>query len=356
MSNDDVLFEEISGKNGALGHIILNRASVLNSLNHGMVKAMHSQLNRWRRASNIKAVVIRAKEGRAFCAGGDLRLTYEYIKEKNANINHFFREEYQLNRAIFHLEKPYIAFLDGITMGGGVGISMHGSHRVVTDKLLFAMPETGIGFFPDVGGTYFLPRMRSAMGIYMGLTGARVKSDEAMYLGIATHKVASHAISAILDELTNSSLDNGKQSVSDILSSYAEPQKPISLTEHESYIEQIFSKLTMEEIMSRLEKIATPFCLETLSNLKTKSPTSLKVTLSALQKGSKLDFDQCMQQEFRLACRFLQGHDFPEGIRALIIDKDQKPAWDPATLSEVTEKSINDYFTPLAEELELSVN
>ena len=174
MTNDDVIFTEIKGRLGDIGLITLNRPRALNSLTLEMIKAIHRELLAWRKANHIKAVMINAVPGRAFCAGGDLRLTYERMQAKEAHIAHFFWDEYELNCCIFHYPKPYIALLDGITMGGGVGISIHGSHRVATDKLVFAMPETGIGFFPDVGASYFLPRLPHQFGFYLGLTGARI--------------------------------------------------------------------------------------------------------------------------------------------------------------------------------------
>src|SRR3989338_2126316 len=198
MSDDqEVLFEEIAGQGGHLGVITLNRPQILNSLNQTMIDAMYAQLNKWAIAPDIKAVVIRAAPGRAFCAGGDLRFTYERFKNKDPLLSTFFRDEYQLNRLIYHFPKPYIALLDGITMGGGVGISIHGSHRVATENLLFAMPETGIGFFPDVGGTYFLPRLPGRIGYYLGLTGARIKTDDCVTLGISQHKVTRDKLSAL---------------------------------------------------------------------------------------------------------------------------------------------------------------
>src|SRR3990167_2591411 len=199
----EVLFDEMKGEGGNLGLITLNRPEVLNSLNQSMIHAMHDQLKIWAAADDIKAVVIRPADGRAFCAGGDIRSTYARRLEKDAALPRFFYDEYQLNRTIHHYPKPYIAFLDGITMGGGVGISIHGSHRVATDRLLFAMPETGIGFFPDVGGTYFLPRLKGQMGFYLGLTGARINADDCIGLGITQHKVSEHDLSNILAALAN---------------------------------------------------------------------------------------------------------------------------------------------------------
>lgn len=349
----DVLFDEMAGKDGKLGIITLNRPEVLNSLNHAMVNAMHARLQVWATDSHIKAVVIRAAEGRAFCAGGDLRLTYERIKSHDIKLLEFFHDEYQLNRCIFHFPKPYIALLDGITMGGGVGISVHGSHRVATDRLLFAMPETGIGFFPDVGGTYFLPRLPGKIGFYLGLTGARLASDDCVAIGIAQHKVNREAFDDLLQALAQTPFNkDAKATVSDVINQFHVSTKPSHLLEQQSVIDDCFSPITLEEIEQKLENLENILCKEAGIVLKQKSPTSLKVTLRALLLGKELNFDDCMHQEYRLVAHFLQGHDFLEGIRALIIHKDQKPKWKPSTLQEVTEKEVEKYFAPLDRELD----
>lgn len=348
----EVLFEEMAGEGGHLGIITLNRPAVLNSLNHDMILAMHNQLQAWATAVHIKAVIIRAAEGRAFCAGGDIRLAYERAKANDPTAAYFFRDEYQLNRFIFHYPKPYIALLNGITMGGGVGVSIHGSHRIATDNLLFAMPETGIGFFPDVGGTYFLPRLPGKIGFYLGLTGARLKSDDCVGLGIATHKVSSDSLSSIIDALAQTSFSsNPRLSVTEIIERFQLTIQPSTLLAERNAIDTYFSGNTMEELMANLERAKDGIGEEALRTLHKKSPTSLKITLRALQEGQHLSFDDCMSQEFRLTCRFLQGHDFPEGIRAVVIDKDQKPHWIPPTLEGVSQQEIQKYFAPLAHEL-----
>ena len=351
-THDEVLFETISGNGGNLGVMTLNRPAVLNSLHHNMVLAMHAQLKVWATDTNIKAVVIRAVEGRAFCAGGDIRSTYDHMRKHDMSIVNFFRDEYQLNRCIYHFPKPYIALLDGITMGGGVGISIHGSHRVATDRLVFAMPETGIGFFPDVGGTYFLPRLPGYTGYYLGLTGARIKIDDCVMLGIMQHKVQQSALPHLLDALTEEKFgNNAHDSVTDIINQFHVPVTIAPLMEYQKLIDECFSLQTMEDILLALQSQSNEFATEAIKSFASKSPTSLKVTLRALQVGRQLDFDACMQQEFRLATRFLLGHDFLEGIRAVIIDKDQTPHWQPANVEEVKNNMVEDYFSPLAKEL-----
>lgn len=348
----EVLFEERKGNGGDLGIITLNRANVLNSLNHDMVLAMHQQLLRWQNDNNIKAVVIRAAEGRAFCAGGDLRLTYERMKSRDPIMTHFFRDEYQLNRLIHHYPKPYIALLDGITMGGGVGISIHGSHRVATDRLLFAMPETGIGFFPDVGGTYFLPRIQNHIGMYLGLSGARIACDDCVEIGIATHKVGQTALPDLINAIAERQFDaDAKQTVSAVINEFSIATLPSRLREHANSIAECFGATSVKAIFDKIAQSNDILCQEAALAMQKKSPLSLMITLHALHLGNQMDFDRCMQQEFRLVTRFLLSHDFAEGIRAVIIDKDQSPKWQPSSLAEVKTDAVQAYFAPLEEEL-----
>lgn len=348
----EVLFEEMPGEGGSLAVITLNRPSVLNSLNHTMIHEIYRQLRVWEKAEHIKAVLVKAAEGRAFCAGGDLRLTYDRIKSRDPIMTAFFRDEYQLNRAIFHYAKPYIALLDGITMGGGVGISIHGSHRVATSRLMFAMPETGIGFFPDVGGSYFLPRLTGRIGYYLGLAGARINGDECVQFGIAQLKVEQESIPALINDLIHQPLKGDPNAaVSKIIDAYKVSLQSSQLMQHQKIINDCFSQNTMEAILAALEVSGEAFCHETVKILAKKSPTSLKVSLKAMQEGARMDFDACMRQEFRLVTRFLLGHDFAEGIRAVIIDKDQSPHWKPETLQAISNEAVSQYFAPLTEEL-----
>lgn len=352
MTTASVLFEEITGKEGNVGLITLNRPEVLNSLNHTMIQAMHTHLKEWANAADIKAVIIQATDGRAFCAGGDLRATYDKFKAHDLVLTNFFRDEYQLNRCIFHYPKPYIAMLDGITMGGGVGISIHGSHRIATERLLFAMPETGIGFFPDVGGTYFLPRIIKHIGFYLGLTGARLSSDDCVALGIATQKISRDNLKKVFDAILHTPLgSDARKSVSDIINAHALTMASSSLLEQQTEIDYCFAAQTIEQLVQSLQESSSAICREALVTLAKKSPTSLKITLRALLEGKNFSFDDCMRQEFRLVTHFLKEHDFAEGIRAVIIDKDQSPNWQPSTLDAVTQEDVEKYFVPLTEEL-----
>lgn len=350
--SQDVLFEEKQGRSQTIGIITLNRPAVLNSLNHDMICAMHAQLKTWAEADHIKAVIIRAADGRAFCAGGDIRLTYERAKTQDSRMTQFFHDEYHLNRSIFHYKKPYIALLDGITMGGGVGISIHGSHRVATEQLLFAMPETGIGFFPDVGGTYFLPRLPGAIGFYLGLTGAKITTDDCVTTSIATHKILRESLSEIIQTLVDEPfVSDAHSAVTHLLHRFSVPVKTSSLIEAKTAIDSCFNQQEVDNILTSARESRHPLCQEAAKMMVKKSPTSLKITLRALQQGNQLDFDACMRQEYRLVTRFLQGHDFIEGIRAVIIDKDQSPRWQPAELEKVTDQQVDAYFAPLKPEL-----
>ena len=352
MGSQDVLFQELVGSGGDLGIIILNRSSVLNALNQQMIVAISHQLDTWEQAEHIKAVIIRAAEGRAFCAGGDLRLMYDQIKIHASSVIQFFYDEYHLNRKIFHYSKPYIALLDGITMGGGAGVSLYGSHRIATKRLVFAMPETGIGFFPDVGGSYFLPRLTHYIGYYLGLTGVKITSDDCLQIGIADYKVPVEAQFDLIEQLRQKKFSqDAHASVSEVIRLFQIPPEASLVMEKKILIHDCFSLSSIEEIIEKLKNSQDYFCQEAALAIAKKSPTSLKVALKAMQMGAYYDFDECMQQEYRLVTRFLQGHDFIEGIRAVIIDKDQTPQWQPSLLSEVTAKQVDDYFVSLVNEL-----
>lgn len=345
-TTDDVHFEEKKGSHHTIGVITLNRPAVLNSISHDMIHAMTTQLKHWARDDAMHAVVIQASEGRAFCAGGDLRLTYERMRAKDGVRNTYFQDEYELNRLIYHYKKPYIAFLNGITMGGGVGLSMHGSHRIATDRLLFAMPETGIGFFPDVGGTYFLPRLANEMGTYLGLTGARITVDDAKMLGLVTHKINEAVFPDIMQALLATPIyaSDARETVTGILDQFAVPVATSPLMQVKEEINASFHHNSIEAILTAIKYSGNTFLESAADILKKKSPTSLKVTLRALREGLLLDFDGCMKQEAYLASHFLEGHDFMEGIRALIIEKDQSPHWQPSDLASITDSMVLDYF------------
>ncbi len=345
-SISEIIFSELPGHNGNLGLITLNRPQVLNALNHEMFLALDENLAEWDKNRDIKAVIIQATEGRAFCAGGDIRSAYEKKLAKDPALYTFFADEYRMNSRIHHFSKPYIALLNGITMGGGVGISIHGSYRIATDRLVFSMPETNIGFYPDVGTTYVLSRLPHRVGYYLALTGARISYADCYALDIVQEVVAQESLPKIIQVLSQATIPD-KSAVRGLINQFAISPPKSDLLQHQKEIETCFSKYSVEEIINALENSTSEWCQQTAEIIKTKSPTSLKVTLHALQKAEKLSYDECKQMEYYLTCHFLQGHEFFEGVRAAIIDKDQKPRWKPAILSEVTTEMIEQYFMPL---------
>lgn len=350
-----ILFTEITGKSGDVGVVTLNRPQALNSLTESMITAFDMQLSAWAKVEHIKAVVVRAAEGRAFCAGGDIRKIYEAGKQGDASIAKFFWNEYRLNRRIFHYKKPYISLLDGITMGGGVGISIHGSHRVGTERLVFAMPETGIGFFPDVGGSYFLPRCPGKIGLYLGLSGERLQAVDALAAKLIDCVISSERIDELLHELvdTDFSQDNYAAVTALLNKFHTPPSEQASLITQRNDIDVCFDANNVQEILEKLKSVDNAWANKVAKIIASKSPTSLQVTFRQLQNGSRLDFDECMKMEYRMVNRFLTTHDFLEGVRAAIIDKDQAPQWVPGNLAEVSEEMVAGFFAPLTTKQEL---
>lgn len=349
--NQHILFEECPGKGGHLGLITLNRPSALNALTHEMCKQLNQQLQIWEASSKIKAVVIRGAGEKAFSAGGDIVQLYHNGKAgRLQQVREFFQDEYRLNHRIHHYSKPFISLLDGITMGGGVGVSIHGSHRVVTERFVFAMPETSIGFFPDIGGSYFLSRCPGETGVYLGLTGMRLNAAEAIYVNLTDHFIASNHLDELIALIAAQKFgDDPDAAVTDILQAVSViPETPALATVRDN-IDTFFMMDTVEEIMTALQQCDKPWHQETLQILDQKSPLSLKVALREIREGVSMDFESCMRMEFRLCQHFMQGHDFYEGIRATLIDKDKNPMWQPASLAEVTEGLVDGYFASLEE-------
>jgi enoyl-CoA hydratase len=344
MDNTDVLLS----REGALGHITLNRPKALNALTHGMCASILGQLQEWAHDPDVKAVLIDAVPGRAFCAGGDLRAIYESGRKHDGTAQAFFTTEYRLNAAVKHFPKPYIALIDGIAMGGGVGVSVHGSHRVVSENALFAMPETAIGLFPDVGGSYFLPRLPGELGMYLALTGARIGPADMVYAGIATHFIPAAKFAAIAPRLA------AGERVNDVLESMQERPGPPPLADRRAVIDRVFSASSVEALMAALHEEGA-WGKETASLLAERSPTSLKLTFRQMREGRNLDFDSCMRMEYRITSRALEGHDFYEGVRVTLIDKGKRPHWQPPTLHAVSDAAIAPFFVTLGDQ-ELSLS
>jgi enoyl-CoA hydratase/carnithine racemase len=337
--SDEIRFEQV----GRAGIITLTRPKALNALTLPMVQAMTHALEAWESDAGVAVIVIHG-EGRAFCAGGDIAKVY-HARQTGEPAVGFFAEEYRLNAMIEGFSKPYVAFIDGIVMGGGVGVSCHGSHRVVTERALFAMPEVGIGFFPDVGGSHLLPGLPGSYGFYLALTGARIKHGDLLACGLATHAVSSETVDRIIQEIVVT----------------GDPDRAlkgkganISRETDEATLEKIaahFCQPNLEAILSGLEAKATvdSFASETLATMRSRSPTSLAVTFRQIVGGRGLSMRECMRMEFRILNRMLEGHDFYEGIRAVLIDKDNKPAWKPAAVAGLDHRDIDRYFESLGD-------
>jgi enoyl-CoA hydratase len=344
-------------RQGALAIVTLDRPQALNALTLEMAATLDERLAAWAEDSTVAAVVIRSAGGRAFCAGGDIRALHDASKRRDPYVRDFYRTEYRLDHRIKSYPKPYIALIDGIVMGGGVGLLVHGSHRVVSERCQFAMPETGIGFFPDVGGSWFLPRRPGQLGTYLGLTGARIGAADALYCGVATGYVASDELGHVTDELARSvgKIDHG-HIVTALLNRMAGDPGAAPLARQRAAIDRCFAGETVEEILSRLAAEKTAWAEETIAALQRKSPTSLKVTLRQLRLGARLnDFAEAMRMEFRMALHMVAAEDFYEGVRAAVIDKDQAPRWRPPTLAEVSDATVGRYFESTGEpDLELA--
>ncbi|MEO1135315.1 MAG: enoyl-CoA hydratase/isomerase family protein [Pseudomonadota bacterium] len=344
----DIVFEQT----GAWGVVMLNREKALNALTWDMVKAMRAKLSVWAEDPAVGAVLIKGAGEKAFCAGGDIRWLHDTAKEDAAHASEFFREEYRNNAAIFHFPKPYVALIDGVVMGGGVGVSVHGDFRVAGDATLFAMPETGIGLFPDVGGGYFMPRLDGGIGLYLALTGWRAKAADCVYAGIATHYVPSSKMATLEEALLSEDFAGGPQdAIRHVLDSYADdPADKPGLAKDRVEIDRLFTgHETLGDLMRALEADDGVFAQETLKTLSRMSPTSLALTFEQMKRGATLDFDEVMKMEFRMVRRVMDGHDFFEGVRAQILDKDRNPKWRPATLSDVDDADIRRYFETLSD-------
>jgi enoyl-CoA hydratase len=334
--------EILFARKGAAGLVTLNRPQALNAVTLGVVRALTAQLQDWRTDTSVTRVVVTAAGGRAFSAGGDIRALYDAGScGRHGEMLQFFGEEYALNTIIKHYSKPYVALIDGICMGGGVGVSVHGSHRVAGDRYLFAMPEVGIGFFPDVGATWFLPRMPGELGAYCALTGDRLGAAEGVAAGIASHRVASSRFTELTKALC------GTVSVDATLAAFAERPGEEKLAPHRATIDRLFAGSRVEDILAALDADGGEFAATTAAMIRTKSPTALKLALAQVRKGRDLTFEECMQTEFRIVSRVVHGHDFYEGVRAVIVDKDNAPKWQPASLAEVSDAGIARHFAPL---------
>lgn len=329
---------------GKVGRIRLNRPKAIHALNTGMCAAILDALIAWRDDTAVEAVMIDHAEGRGFCAGGDIRMIAESGAGDGSAARDFFRVEYRMNHALFTYAKPIVAFMDGITMGGGVGISQPAKYRVATENTKLAMPETGIGLFPDVGGGWYLSRLAGRTGQYLALTGHRLDGAECLALGLASHYLHADAL-----EDAKARIIADPQAIEAVLADLSSPSPDARILAHRGAIDRLFASDKLEDVLAALEADGGEWAAQQRATLATKSPQTMKVSLKLLLDGKTMPtFEDEMRQEFAVGSHVVQRHDFIEGVRAVIIDKDNAPKWNPATAEEVTDHLIDQIFAPLS--------
>jgi enoyl-CoA hydratase len=320
-------------RDGRAGRILLNRPKALNALDLTMIRAITRALTEWHDDPHVHLVVIEGAGDRAFCAGGDIRaLRDAQVNGNRPAADAFFTAEYALNRMIATYPKPYVALIDGICMGGGIGVSVHAPYRVATERAMFAMPETAIGFFPDIGATYFLPRLPGRIGYYLGLTGMRVTGADAMHAGFATHYCPRER----LEGLSRALAADGAGALAEI----AAPLPSFSLAPQRAALDHCFGAATMPEIVQRLEADGSDWAKTALAMLRSVSPSALCWTLQALRRGADFTLPQALEAEFALSKTTMAHPDFAEGVRAMVVDKDRTPRWQPARIEDVDPAAI----------------
>lgn len=330
MTDNEVIIEQ----RGRALWITLNRPARLNALNRPMALAIHRALFDGAANPEIDHFVIEGAGDRAFCAGGDIAVLAREGKADRALFEGFFHDEYRMNQAIARLVTPYVAILDGMVMGGGVGLSIHGPFRVATERTEFAMPETGIGLIPDVGGTHALSRFPGEIGTWLALTGARLKAADCVYAGIATHFVPSDRLEVLRDLLAH-----GDEDVAAILHTLHGDPGPGTLEPLRDGIDFHFAHDSVEDILASLDQ-GDDWAMAQAAAIRTMSPTSLKLSLQGLRMGADADIEDALITEYRMVCEIRNGHDFFEGVRAQLLDKDRNPLWSPARLEDVTEADV----------------
>jgi enoyl-CoA hydratase len=339
--------EVIVERRGSAGIIRLNRPRALNSLTLPMVRTMSAALDDFSADPAVATVIVAGEGERGLCAGGDIRAFYESGRAKDGQAEAFLREEFRLNHKIARYGKPYVALMDGITMGGGVGISSHGRHRIVTERTRLAMPETGIGYFPDVGATWLLPRMPGETGIWMGLTGLAVGAADAIYTGLADLNIASFRLPDVLETLAALPGASTSADVEAALRNLSSDPGESRLRTHAAMIDRAFAFNGVEEILEALAREDGEFAAEARRTMLARSPTSLKLTLRLLREGRQSrTLAECLSREIGACRQILETPDFYEGIRAAVIDKDRNPQWRPARLEEVDAETIDRFFVP----------
>jgi enoyl-CoA hydratase len=328
---------------GAIATLSLNRPAALHALNLPMCQAMIAALLEWRDDAAVQAVLIDHAEGRGFCAGGDIRMLAESGAADGLAARQFFHTEYQLNHLLFTYPKPTVAFMDGITMGGGVGLALPCRFRVATENTRFAMPETGIGLFPDVGGGWYLSRLPGRTGAFLALTGARLDGAECIALGLATHYLPSAALEEVKARIATE-----PGAIEGVLAEFSAEAPPARILSNREIIDRLFASDRLEDILSALVADGGDWAQKELATLCTKSPQTMKVALRQLVEGARMtDFAAEMMQEYAIGSRVVMMHDFLEGVRAVIVDKDHAPRWNPATAQDVSDDLIDSIFAPL---------
>ncbi|CAF3305932.1 unnamed protein product [Rotaria socialis] len=343
-TNDEVKFDYVNNT----GIIQLNKPKTLNALSLSIIHQIYPKMKEWESDGKTKLVIMKSTTSKAFCAGGDIKALLARTSEGERLRREFFSEEYKLNHLIGNYKLPYIAIINGITMGGGCGISVHGPFRIATETTTIAMPETAIGLFPDVGGSHFLPRLPSNLGVFLGLTGYRLRGIDNVHAGIGTHFVPTNKLEEIERKLLEIPNVN-HESVKAFLNQHANvtnAHEKFSLERELSLINELFSINTkdVETIFEKLKLNGSDFALKQLSILEKMSPTSLKLTFEQIKRGKSLNLKDCLIMEYRLVQNVMNGHDFFEGVRAVLVDKDNKPQWKPNSLKNVSDKEIEQYF------------
>jgi enoyl-CoA hydratase len=344
--SDEILIERL----GALGIVTLNRPQALNTLSLSMYRRFDPALAAWAGERDVRAALVRGAGERSFCAGGDVVAIYEARDEAVAQGGYkedFFREEYQLIRRIHRFPKPFVALMDGITMGGGAGVAVNGRFRIATERTLFAMPEVHIGLFPDVAATRFLPRCPGRIGLYLGLTGQRIGPADALYCGLATHFVPSARLDALTEAL--GALDYGADADGAVASAIARlvaDAGAAALPPLRPAIDRCFGGSSVAEIMAALAREHDPWAVEALEAMRRASPLSLRIVFRQLTEGTH-DVESALQLEYRMTQHAMAAHDFFEGIRAALVDKDRKPRWQHRSIAEVSDAEVASYFVPI---------
>lgn len=332
--------EILARVDGGVGFLTLNRPKALNSLTHTMVTALDTTLTAWSDDDTVRAVVVHGAGERGLCAGGDVVAIYHSAKAGGADARQFWFDEYRLNARIGRYPKPYVAYMDGIVMGGGVGVSAHGNVRVVTDTSKIAMPEVGIGFIPDVGGTFLLSRAPGSLGLHAALTGGPFSGADAIALGFADHYVAHDDLAAFTTTLVTDGVDAA-------LRDHAQEPPPSTLLAQREWIDDCYAGDTVTDIVAALRSHGEGPANDAADLIATRSPVALAVTLAAVRRAAALDtLEDVLVQEYRVSCASLRSHDLVEGIRAQLVDKDRNPTWSPASLDAVADGDVDAYFAP----------